>query len=236
MTNPKLGKVELTRRSRFAWGDADLSGVKVTHRPNEESDSMKSTKSVYNREYLALAHEKRREQGEETRNTIKMIVKESDQPITTAEVARIHELTSGRRLNYTYISMILNDAVAAGELSSRQETVLECDLRVGAGARSASRLSKLYWRSAKTVPTRTRGKIVDGVESSTALTYQKNSKYSKKAKRAAKKNAGVAKAAPNMTGDISVMIELLVATRTEALQRQVAELEDKLAKIRSAIK
>ncbi len=232
MTNPKLGKIELTRRSRFAWSDADLSGVKVTHRPYEESDNMKSIKPAFNRENLDLAHEKRREIGEETRNTIKMIVSESDQPMTTAEVTRMYELISGRSLNYTYISVILNDAVAAGELSLRTETVLEREMRGGKGAR----LANLYWRSAKTVPARTRGKIVDGVKSSTAYTYPAHVQRGKKKNKNKKKNAGVAKAAPSMTGDISAMIELLVATRTEALQRQVAELEDKLAKIRSAIR
>jgi hypothetical protein len=176
--------------------------------------------------WLKLAHEKRREIGEETRNTIKMIVNESDQPMTTAEVTRMYELISGRSLNYTYISMILNDAVEAGELSSRTETALERDMRGGKGAR----LANLFWRSAKTVPARTKGKIVDGVKSSTVLTYSKKSRTGKK------KNAGVARTRKVVTDDISEMIENLVATRTEALQKQVADLEEKLAKIRSAIK
>jgi len=180
--------------------------------------------------WLKLAHEKRREIGEETRNTIKMIVSESDQPMTTAEVTRMYELISGRSLNYTYISVILNDAVEAGELSSRTETVLEREMRGGKGAR----LANLYWRSAKTVPARTKGKIVDGVKSSTAYTYPSHVRRGKNKNK--KKNAGVAKTRKVATDDISEMIESLVATRTEALQRQVAELEEKLAKIRSAIK
>jgi hypothetical protein len=182
--------------------------------------------------WLKLAHEKRREIGEETRNTIKMIVSESDQPMTTAEVTRMYELISGRSLNYTYISVILNDAVEAGELSSRTETALERDMRGGKGAR----LANLFWRSAKTVPARTKGKIVDGVKSSTAYTYPPNVRRGKNKNKNKKKNAGVAMTRKAATDDISAMIESLVATRTEALQRQVADLEEKLAKIRSAIK
>lgn len=183
--------------------------------------------------HLALAHEKRRENGEKTRDMITLIVRGSDQPLTVMEVVRFVEVLDERNIHPTYVSTMMNTFVKNGVFSSRYETELERDLRGGHSGKSAL----LYWGQPGGVPTRTKSTVIDGVS-----TQNKIIKRNKRAKRKAtaastgKKTSGLVATRNDETGAISAMIEAYVSARTEALQNRVVELETKLAQMRTLLK
>lgn len=173
--------------------------------------------------HLALAHEKKRELGEKTKDMVRLIVSGSDQPLTVMEIVRFFEVIDEREIHPTYVSQIANKLVDAGVFSVRVETELEHALRGGYGNKCAM----LYWGQPGGVPTRTKGTIIDGV-----TTMNKIVKRNKKRKaKATKKTSGLVAAPKTMTGDVSEMIEALIAARTKELQARVNELEARLARI-----
>lgn len=181
--------------------------------------------------HLALAHEKKRELGEKTKDMVRLIVGGSDQPLTVMEIVRFFEVIDEREIHPTYVSQIANKLVDAGVFSSRIETELEHTLRGGYGNKHAL----LYWGQPGGVPTRTKGTVIDGVTTQNKI-VKRNKKRKTKSVRASKKTSGLVATRNDETGAITAMIEALVSARTEALQNRVVELETKLAQMRNLLK
>lgn len=185
--------------------------------------------------HLALAHEKKRELGQKTKDIVRLIVSGSDQPLTVMEIVRFFEIIDEREIHPTYVSQIANKLVDAGVFSVRVETELEHALRGGYGNKHAL----LYWGQPGGVPTRTKGTIIDGVSTQNKIVKRnkkRRAKSVKASKKTYKETSGLVATRNDETGAISAMIEAYVSARTEALQNRVVELETKLAQMRTLLK
>lgn len=89
------------------------------------------------------------------KNAIVAILKLSDQPLVTTEVIA-HLKLRGVSLHETYVSKLLKELVAAGEISQREETSAEREIRFGrVEPRGAHFTAMYFWAPAGVVPKRT---------------------------------------------------------------------------------
>lgn len=164
---------------------------------------------------LKMAHAALTEKGRQTRDLVRSIVHESDQPLTLVEVAAL--LKKNRTpLSLEHTRKLLLECVAEGTMSSRLETAAERVIRFGKRAepRGAHLSARYFWARGAQVPKRTKASTVD-------MTYSAVQKNTSKKKKTSKRTAPVQRSAAT---DVSVLINRII------------ELESQLADVRSALR
>lgn len=169
--------------------------------------------------YLQKSLETRMAKGQQTRDTIVAVVKNSDQPLTINEITVLAMKQLGRKLSREYTAQVLSELASDGKVHARIETDAERQFRVRSNGRSQGRNSVLY-ASRNNIP-RTRAKIVD-VPDSVKSNYYKPVK---------KKKSGKAKARVVQTDALSPSLVARLEETLKPLFARIDELETKLAKI-----
>lgn len=156
-------------------------------------------------------------------DNIQLTLLESTQPLSVLEIQTSIGTLTGRNVDNVSVRNALQRLQDAGLVSKRTETVEERLIR-SAGRAPKGYQASLYWAKGKTVPARTVTEVVPGV------------KLEIGGRRPGRTNK-VKTAAKSQTADLQIerLIEIIVQERTAKLQARVAELEDRLAKIKRLI-
>lgn len=156
-------------------------------------------------------------------DNIQLTLLESSQPLSVLEIQTSIQTLTGRTVDNLSVRNALQRLQDAGLVSKRTETVEERLIR-SAGVAPKGYQASLYWAKGKTVPART---VTEAVPGMTLKNSVRRPARGKKTKTAAKsKTSG---------SQITELIDIIVQERTAKLQARVAELEDRLAKIKSLI-
>ena len=156
-------------------------------------------------------------------DNIQLTLLESTQPLSVLEIQTSIQKLTGRTVDNVSVRNALQRLQDAGLVSKRTETVQERLIR-SAGRAPKGYQASLYWAKGKTVPARTVTEAVPGMKLEIA---GRRPGRTKKVKTAAK----------SQTADSQLMslVDRIVDERTAKLQARVAELEDRLAKIKRLI-
>jgi hypothetical protein len=156
-------------------------------------------------------------------DNIQLTLLESSQPLSVLEIQTLIQKLTGRAVDNVSVRNALQRLQDAGLVSKRTETVEERLIR-SAGKAPKGYQASLYWAKGKTVPART---VTEAVPGMTLKISKRRPASGKKVKTAAK----------SQTADLQIerLIEIIVQERTSKLQARVAELEDRLAKIKRLI-
>jgi hypothetical protein len=169
--------------------------------------------------YLQKSLETRMAKGQQTRDSIVSIVKDSDQPLTINEITVLMTKSLGRKFAREYVAAVLAELAQEGKISARIETDAERQFRVRSNGRPQGRNSVLY-ASRINIP-RTRAKIVDVPDSVKSHPYHKSKK----------KKSGKVKASVVQTAAVSPSLYSQIEQTIKPLFDRIEALETKLAKI-----
>lgn len=173
---------------------------------------MTTKKSNLTPEVISKAHTSVAAKGQRSRNAVIAVLKLSDQPLVAAEVQK-HLAIRGVKMHKTYISEMLNQLVASGEISKRTETPAERVVRFGRHeGRGAHFPAEYFWAPAGKVPARTK---VSNVHLADRMTK--------------KKIGRPAKATKVQTGT------KIAARENKSLTSRITELEAQIAEMRKII-
>ena len=149
------------------------------------------------------------------KDNVQLTLLESTQPLSVLELQQAISQMTGRKADPVSVRNALIRLEAAGLVSKRTETMDERLIRSSMRAPKGYQAS-LYWAKGNVVPPRTVAEAVPGV----VLKTGRRPASTRKGKTATKKHT------------VDQLIDLLVSERTAKLQARVAELEDRLAKIK----
>jgi hypothetical protein len=168
------------------------------------------------------------------RQIVEFIVKAAKEPLTALEIANIYAQLTERKTSYVNVKSILNTLVERGDIWARVETDEERSTRAS-GRKHKGYNSTLYWGLGRTVPKRETSVLVPGCELASKRKPKIGYDAKPVAKKSKKKSSGLPKAEKVQTGDVSVLLEQLINSRTKDLQARVNELEKALTDVKKII-
>ena len=168
--------------------------------------------------------EKKIQMFNELKSFVRTVLYSHQEPLSVLEIHVATEALAGRKINEISVRNALARLEAAGTITSRTETMHERLLRLN-GKRNTSVQARLY-AAGETVPDRTQAVVIEGVQlkSGGRRPGSKNKKKTVIVKSSGKKNLDYLTKKD--------LLDALVEARVKELQARVAELEDRLSKIK----
>lgn len=163
----------------------------------------------------------------ELKTLVSLVLESHTEPLSAREVHVAVQTLADRKIDNVSVRNALRRLEKDGLVASRVETAKERAIRYGgAGARQTSGPARLF-AFGKTVPTRTQVEVIPGerLKAGGRPTGRKNKV----------RPARVAKVKTVQSFQVQDVIEALVQERTSKLQARVAELEDRLARIKKLV-
>jgi hypothetical protein len=180
--------------------------------PQNTGDKMTSKQKTI--DPIDIAHQRRREIGEQTRADILTVICDSDQPLITREIRNLYAQRFGRTFDQTYVRTVLQGLVADGFIKTRPETYEETLIRNNGRVVRGTHNASYFYSADRKVVKRTEASV-DGLR----LTGRAKKKSKRKAAPARKVEPAV------QTGSLQSL-----------LRARAAELEAELAAIRALLK
>jgi len=162
----------------------------------------------------------RMESGAQLREAIELAVESQNEPVSALEIAAIAGELVGRKLDATYVGLLLRDMIDAGKIVARPETLEERKIRCE-GRPLTGRIGNLYFRAGVKFPTRKTAVLVPGVR--LGLPSTKVTSYGK---RGAKFRKVSTKSAPS---DLATLIEQMIDERMRKTEKKLERIRAILA-------
>ncbi len=170
-------------------------------------------------------------------DTIVLVLKTSDQPLSAVEVAAWASQKLGRYCDPNTVRLALKELAAAGLTSHRTETMEERKIRAG-GGQARSLPAQLHWAPAGTVPARTVTEAIDGVRLRSDYTPRRSKKAVKAIEASPVELIEVSPLTDSLQPNpmIDYLIEKMVAARTADLEKELADTKQELQKLKDFLK